>query len=98
MVEPLRHRQTKGAATDMLYLTPPRHILTLRKVFCGRRMKLFRTAGAPHERRRGDRIYGAAVTRRLRAVGNPLQAYQHQLRPGRITLLNGQSDRSAASV
>ena len=31
MVEPLRHRQTKGAATDMLYLTPPRHISTLPK-------------------------------------------------------------------
>jgi hypothetical protein len=29
MVEPLRHRQTKGAATDMFYLTPPRHISTL---------------------------------------------------------------------
>jgi hypothetical protein len=28
MVEPLRHRQTKGAATDMFYLTPPRHIST----------------------------------------------------------------------
>ena len=29
MVEPLRHRQTKGAATDMFYLTSPRHISTL---------------------------------------------------------------------
>src|SRR6267142_166782 len=29
MAEPLRHRQTKGAATDMFYLTPPRHISTL---------------------------------------------------------------------
>src|SRR5882672_6342890 len=29
MVEPLRHRQTKGAATDMFYLRPPRHISTL---------------------------------------------------------------------
>lgn len=29
MVELLRHRQTKGAATDMFYLTPPRHISTL---------------------------------------------------------------------
>jgi hypothetical protein len=28
-VKPLRHRQTKGAATDMFYLTPPRHISTL---------------------------------------------------------------------
>ena len=31
MVEPLRHRQTKGAATDMFYLMPPRHISTLRE-------------------------------------------------------------------
>ena len=29
MVEPLRHRQPKGAATDMFYLQPPRHISTL---------------------------------------------------------------------
>ena len=29
MAEPLRHRQTKGAATDMVDLTPPRHIPTL---------------------------------------------------------------------
>jgi hypothetical protein len=26
--KPLRHRQTKEAATDMFYLTPPRHIST----------------------------------------------------------------------
>ena len=30
MVELLRHRQTKEAATDTLSLTPPRHIPTLR--------------------------------------------------------------------
>src|ERR1700682_2759689 len=29
MVQPLRHRRTKGAATDMFYLMPPRHISTL---------------------------------------------------------------------
>src|SRR3977135_4008867 len=29
MVEPLRHRQTKEAATDMFSLKPPRHIPTL---------------------------------------------------------------------
>jgi hypothetical protein len=29
MAEPLRHRQTKGAGTDMLSLTSPRHISTL---------------------------------------------------------------------
>jgi hypothetical protein len=31
MVEPVRHRQTKEAATDMFDLTPPRHISTLPK-------------------------------------------------------------------
>jgi hypothetical protein len=29
MVEPLRHRQTKGAETDMFDLKKPRHISTL---------------------------------------------------------------------
>jgi hypothetical protein len=29
MVAPLRRRQTKGAATDMLNLRPPRHTSTL---------------------------------------------------------------------
>ena len=29
MAEPLRHRQTKEAATDMFGLQPPRHISTL---------------------------------------------------------------------
>src|SRR5712691_6702999 len=31
MVEPLRHRQTKEAATDMFGLKPPRHTSTLPK-------------------------------------------------------------------
>jgi hypothetical protein len=31
MAEPLTHRQTKEAATDMFYLKPPRHISTLPK-------------------------------------------------------------------
>jgi hypothetical protein len=38
MAEPLRHRQTKEAATDMFGLQPPRHIPTLpillQKSFC----------------------------------------------------------------
>src|SRR5271157_2337568 len=36
MVEPLRHRQTKGAATDMLNLKPPRHTPTLPGYFLGK--------------------------------------------------------------
>ena len=37
MVEPLRHRQTKEAETDMFDLQPPRHISTLHEaaVCCG---------------------------------------------------------------
>jgi hypothetical protein len=31
MAEPVRHRQTKGAATDMFGLQPPRHTSTLPK-------------------------------------------------------------------
>src|SRR5882672_8789188 len=38
MAEPLRHRQTKEAATDMFYLKPPRHISTLPKGDIGGRM------------------------------------------------------------
>jgi hypothetical protein len=32
MVQPLRQRQTKGAATAMFYLMPPCHISTLPKL------------------------------------------------------------------
>ena len=35
MVEPLRHRQTKGAETDMPGLPQPRHIPTLRNLLIG---------------------------------------------------------------
>jgi hypothetical protein len=35
--EPVRHRQTKGAATDMFDLKPPRHISTLRYLVVGTR-------------------------------------------------------------
>src|SRR5215469_14134654 len=34
---PVRHRQTKGAATDMFDLQPPRHISTLRNLAAGTR-------------------------------------------------------------
>jgi hypothetical protein len=40
MAEPLRHRQTKEAGTDMFSLKPPRHISTYmrtllsRDIFC----------------------------------------------------------------
>jgi hypothetical protein len=45
MVEPLRHRQTKGAATDMFYLTPPRHISTLHETDMPTAMRDVRSRG-----------------------------------------------------
>ena len=53
MVEPLRHRQTKEAATDMFDLQPPRHISTLheaavcRGAASRRVLEMLRTLGAP---------------------------------------------------
>ena len=40
MAEPLRHRQTKEAATDMFSLQPPRHISTLHIAVIGERSTL----------------------------------------------------------
>ena len=55
MAEPVRHRQTKGAATDMFDLQPPRHISTLRfSPICARLGEGLLTqpeAGARQERR-----------------------------------------------
>jgi hypothetical protein len=51
MVEPLRHRQTKEAATAMFNLQPPRHISTLQillqKSFCTGDQKFFELSPAP---------------------------------------------------
>jgi hypothetical protein len=44
MVEPLRHRQTKGVATDMFYLMPPRHIFHLPKPALGPQQSLVRSS------------------------------------------------------
>jgi hypothetical protein len=44
MAEPLRHRQTKEAETDMFYLTPPRHISTLPFASLGPRADHFRSS------------------------------------------------------
>src|SRR6266849_10751733 len=46
MVEPLRHRQTKGAETDMPGLPPPRHIPTLPTSDLGMRRQVKSTKGA----------------------------------------------------
>jgi hypothetical protein len=56
MVEPLRRRQRKKAATDMFSLKPPRHSPTLpdivAKVFLGWRTKILRSADALYARQR----------------------------------------------
>src|SRR5262245_48401464 len=51
MVKPLRHRQTKEAATDMFYLPPPRHISTLPHGKPSRTTKIL-----SHARRRGSGV------------------------------------------
>jgi len=60
MADPLRHRQTKGAATDMVDLTPPRHIPTLpnsadpdgyrERQVCGQRRSISGAAIIPAEK------------------------------------------------
>src|ERR1700716_142188 len=78
MVEPLRHRQTKGAATDMFYLTPPRHISTLpllcensdvelsRRTFVSITLNKKRTALAGTVERRKERKQFCAFSARAR--------------------------------
>jgi hypothetical protein len=56
MADPLRHRQTKGAATDMVDLTPPRHIPTL--PIASVRASLRRVGSRPVIRPSGYRIVG----------------------------------------
>src|SRR5712664_1163354 len=64
MVEPLRHRQTKGAATDMFYLTPPRHISTLHKTEIGPHARRLAFGWPSPEPRRTRRARPAATTSR----------------------------------
>src|SRR6202011_2469594 len=53
MAEPLRHRQTKEAATDMFYLKPPRHISTLPKATFEEGPVLLRVSDAGRSQRCG---------------------------------------------
>src|SRR5580704_6995791 len=71
MAEPVRHRQTKGAATDMFDLPSPRHISTLRV--------------SPIHARAGDRR-GLPLSGpdRYRTIGR-LRWSDAALRPGRAT-------------
>ena len=78
MVEPLRHRQTKGAATDMFYLTPPRHISTLpfaTKMGCSRHVRF-----TPDSDRRAD------MARRPKSANNGSGPFEKDEGEARRTL------------
>jgi len=64
MAEPLRHRQTKEAETDMSYLTPPRHISTLpeRTSRAGAEREPWDHIGHPLEKRTPPAVTSAAAT------------------------------------
>jgi hypothetical protein len=72
MVEPLRHRQTKGAATDMFYLTPPRHISTL--PIPATSMRTANVRSVPHNRTicciRRSRALRRGINRGVWVTGN----------------------------
>src|ERR1041385_6227459 len=53
MAEPLRHRQTKEAATDMFSLQPPRHISTLPFSTIWAGIVRWLTSASAHKRRSG---------------------------------------------
>jgi hypothetical protein len=66
MVAPLRHRQTKGAETDMFDLQPPRHISTLPKSMC-RNVRLRAAVGAIADVKQRS-FYHPCFARRLGGV------------------------------
>src|SRR6266481_955284 len=76
MVEPLRHRQTKEAATDMSGLQPPRHISTLPFAsfcWCPRHVRL--SSGTYRE---GEPAIGALAQHRharAHAISDPGTAF-----------------------
>src|SRR5258708_40059479 len=67
MVGPLRHRQTKGAATDMPGLPPPRHIPTLPNSAVLTEPSPARSRGVyrgPRLARQGAKVYLSCTARR----------------------------------
>src|ERR1700730_10496189 len=78
MVEPLRHRQTKGAATAMFYLMPPRHISTLPIASVSPSADDFRsTLVNGHRQTAGALPIGYLDTRSGRFAAGPLKLAQH---------------------
>ena len=70
MVEPLRHRQTKEAATDMFSLQPPRHISTLPETEVPRRPRFGRDR--VESRHEADIANRSFVTDTVEKAGCPL--------------------------
>ena len=85
MVKPLRHRQTKGAATDMFYLTPPRHIVA---------DAVFQEADQPVVVDAADR--GSAVIDRRTRLRNSLELTLQQNQAARSAFVLG--DNLASST
>ena len=65
LADPLRHRQTKGAATAMVDLTPPRHIPTLPEASLCRN----RRAAIPAVRAGGGRILARSLPAKIYEAG-----------------------------
>src|SRR5258708_39627790 len=75
MAEPLRHRQTKEAATDMFYLTPPRHISTLPRFAVGMLIAEQPPAQIRTSPIRASGLYGAFFVKGAsRHFGRPLRS------------------------
>src|SRR5450830_1636825 len=83
MVELVRHRQTKEAATDMLYLQSPRHISTLPRL-C-ENFNVRRARRSIFEKLRDMRTDNAADIRLNAMLGNcifyisPMYEFSHSL-------------------
>jgi hypothetical protein len=73
MVEPLRHRQTKGAATDMFDLQPPRHISTLPIAAHSKVSTLRQLSGA-------KRKYGSVMPALAICIANEQMIVNHRAR------------------
>ena len=66
MAEPVRHRQTKGAATDMFDLQLPRHTSTLPALIVARSWRQWPAQSSAFTDRRA--MGGKALTAELRAL------------------------------
>src|SRR5580692_5690735 len=91
--EPVRHRQTKGAATDMFDLQPPRHISTLRSPLIDRRhAKVWISVSQPPliqpRSRQCEQFHQAVIRLKVSVLNlgcNPLGAGAAQRPPGRAS-------------